>query len=142
MTQDINSQNLCSMEIKLISSMNKSSNKIDLIFLPKGDRGEDGDNAKGNVMLCALPLCIFNDICFERNLGAKFRGDCGILLNGKARTDLITINLCEGWGTFVVENITNDLIKFAVSILYGVGLKITPISLLQVTLMRAATDSE
>ncbi len=56
---------------------------------------------------------------FERNLGAKFCGDLGILLNGKVRTDLVTINLCEGRGTFFVENITNDLLEFAISIFHG-----------------------
>ncbi len=28
------------------------------------------------------------------------------VLNGKARTNLVTIDLCEGWGTFFVENVT------------------------------------
>jgi hypothetical protein len=42
-----------------------------------------------------------------------------MLLNGKARTDLITINLCEGRGPFFVENVTNDPLKFAISIFYG-----------------------
>jgi hypothetical protein len=73
----------------------------------------------GNVVLCALPLCIFNDICFERNLGEKFSGDCRLFLNGKARTNLVTINLCEGWGTFVIENITNDPAEFADLIFHG-----------------------
>ncbi len=68
----------------------------------KGDRGKDGDNAKGNIMLCELPLCIFNITCFERNLGVKFSGDLGMLLDDKARFQLVAINLCEGWGTFFV----------------------------------------
>ncbi len=42
-----------------------------------------------------------------------------MLLNGKARIDLITINLCDGWGTSAIENITNDPLKFAVSIFHG-----------------------
>ncbi len=90
-----------------------------LNIFTKGDRVKDGDNAKGDIVLCALPLCISDDICFERNLGAKFSGDLGILLDGKARTDLVTVDVCEGWGTFVVENITNDLVKFAVLIFHG-----------------------
>ncbi len=85
----------------------------------KGDRGEDGEDAKGDVMLCKPPLCIVNNICFERDLGAKFSGDPGMLLNGKARTNLITVDLCEGWGTFFVENITNNPLKFAISIFHG-----------------------
>ncbi len=42
-----------------------------------------------------------------------------MLLNGKARTNLLTINLCEGWGPFFVENFTNDPLEFAVSIFHG-----------------------
>jgi hypothetical protein len=70
-------------------------------------------------MLCELPLCVFNDICFGRNLGEKFSGDLGMLLNGESRTNLVTIDLCEDWGTFFVENITNDSLKFAVLIFHG-----------------------
>jgi hypothetical protein len=63
MTSDINlAQNSCSMEIKLISLMKKIIKRNRLDIFTEGDRGKDGDNAKGNVMLCKLPLCIFNDI--------------------------------------------------------------------------------
>jgi hypothetical protein len=84
----------------------------------KGNRGEGRDDAKGNVMLYALPLCICNDTRFKRNLGAKFSGDLGILLNGEARTDLITVDLC-GRGTLFIENITYDPIEFAILIFHG-----------------------
>jgi hypothetical protein len=40
-----------------------------------------------------------------------------MLLNGEARTDLVTVNLCEG-GTFFVKNITYDPLEFAVSIFH------------------------
>ncbi len=42
-----------------------------------------------------------------------------MLLNGKARTNLITVNFCECWGTFLVEYITNDPLEFAVLIFQG-----------------------
>jgi hypothetical protein len=90
-----------------------------LNIFTKGDRGKDGNDAKSDIVLCALSLCIFEDICFERNLRAKFSGDLGILLDGKARTNFVTVDLREGWGTFFVENITNDPIEFAVLIFHG-----------------------
>jgi hypothetical protein len=42
-----------------------------------------------------------------------------MLLNGKARTDLVTVDPHEGWGTSVIENITNEPLEFAVSIFHG-----------------------
>jgi hypothetical protein len=84
-------------------------------------------------MLRKLPLCIFNNICFERDLRAKLSGDLGMLLNGKARTDLVTVNLPEGWGTLLLKTLPMIPLSLPSQSFTGVGLKITPISLLGVT---------
>jgi hypothetical protein len=122
MTSDINlAQNLCSTEIKLISSMNESSKELDSIFLPKGIGARMGRMQKtmsSSANSHSVSLTIF---CFKCNLGEKFNWDLGMLLNGKARANLITVDLREGWGTFLVENVTNVPLEFAISIFHGGG---------------------
>jgi hypothetical protein len=63
MTSDINlAQNLCSMEIELISLMNESLKETYSIFLPKGIGARMLFDPKGNALLCKLPLCIFSSL--------------------------------------------------------------------------------